>query len=250
MRNAELEETQAGIKIARRNINNLRYADDTTLMEEGEEELKRLLMKVKEESEKVGLKLNTQKTKIMASGPITSRQIDGETVETVAYFIFLGSEITADGDCSHEIKTLTPWKESYDQPRLHIKKQRHYFVNKGPSSQGYGFSISHVWMWELDCKESWALKNWCFWTVVLEKTLESPLDCKKIQPVHPKGNQSWIFIGRANVEAETPILWPSDAKNWIIGKDPDAGKNWRQEKGTTEDKMVGWHYWHNGHEFE
>ena len=144
MRNPGLEEAQAGIKIAGRNINNLRYADDTTLMAGSEEELKTLLMKVKEESEKVGLKLNIQKTKIMASGPITSRQIDGETV---ADFIFLGSKITADGDCSHEIKkTLAPWKESYDQPRQHIQKQRHYFANKGPSSQGYGFFSSHVWM--------------------------------------------------------------------------------------------------------
>ena len=114
---------------------------------------------------------------------------------------------------------LTPWKESYDQPRQHIKKQRHYFVNKGPSSQGYGFSSSHVWMWELDYKESWMQKNWCFWTVVLEKTLESPLDCKKIQPVHPKGNQSWMFIGRTDAEPEAPILWPPDAKNWFIRKD-------------------------------
>ena len=144
MRNAGLEEAQAGIKIARRNINNLRYADDTTLMTESEEELKSLLIKVKEESEKVGLKLNIKKTKIMASGPITSWQIDGETVEIVSDFIFLGSKITADGDCSHEIKTPTPWKESYDQPRQHIKKQRHYFANKGPSSQGYGFSSGHV----------------------------------------------------------------------------------------------------------
>ena len=124
------------------------------------------------------------------------------------------------------------------------------FANKGPSSQGYGFSSSHVWMWELDCEESWAPKNWCFWTVVLEKTLESPLDCK-IQPVHPKGNQSWIFIGRTDVEVETLILWPPAAKNWLIGKDPDAGKDWRwEEKGTTKDKMVGWHHWLNGHEFE
>ena len=147
MRNGGLEETQAGIKIAGRNINNLRYVDDTTLMAESEEELKSLLMKVKEESEKVGLKLNIQKTKIMAPSPITSWEIDGEIVETVADFIFGGSQITADGDCSHEIKkTLTPWKKSYDQPREHIQKQRHYFVNKGPSSQGYGFSSSHVWM--------------------------------------------------------------------------------------------------------
>ncbi|KAJ1070933.1 hypothetical protein K5549_003912 [Capra hircus] len=146
MRNAGLEETQAGIKIARININNLRYADDTTLMAESEKELKSLLMKVKVESEKVGLKLNIQKTKIMASGLITSWEIDVETVETMSDFIFGGSKITADGDCSHEIKTLTLWKKSYDQPRQHVKKQRHYFANKGPSSQGYGFSSGHVWM--------------------------------------------------------------------------------------------------------
>ena len=146
MRNTGLEEAQAGIKIAGRNINNLRYADDTTLIAESEEELKSLLTKVKEESEKVGLKLNIQKTKIMASGPITSWEIDGETVETVSDFIFWGPKITAHGDCSHEIKTLTPWKESYDQPRQHVKKQRHYFANKGLSSQGYGFSCGHVWM--------------------------------------------------------------------------------------------------------
>ena len=145
-RNAGLDEAQAGIKIARRNINNLRYADDTILTSESEEELKSLLMKVKEESEKVGLKFNIPKTKIMASGPITSWQIDGETVETVADFKFLGSKITADGDCSHEIKKLAPWKKSYDQPRQHIKKQRHYFANKGMSSQSHGSSSSHVWM--------------------------------------------------------------------------------------------------------
>ena len=146
---------------------------------------------------------------------------------------------------------LTPWKESYDQPRQHITKQRHYFANKGPSSQGYGFSSSYIWMWELDYKESWALKNWCFWNVMLEKTLESPLDCKEIQPVHPEENQSWIFIGRTDAEAETSILWPPDVKNWLIGKDPDAGKDWRQEKkGTTEDEMVGWHHQLDGHEFE
>ena len=146
MRNAGLEEAQAGIKIARRNISNLRYADDTTLMAESEEKLKSLLMKVKEESKKVDLKLNIQKTKIMASSPIISWQIDEEIVETVADFIFLGSKITADGECSREIKMLTPRKESYDQLRQHIKKQRHYFANKGPSSQNCGFSSSHVWM--------------------------------------------------------------------------------------------------------
>ena len=129
---------------------------------------------------------------------------------------------------------LTPWKNRYDQPRQDNKKQSHYFSNNGLSSQSYGFSSSHVWMWELKYKESWVLKNWCFWTVVLEKTLDSPLDCKEIQPVHPKGNQSWIFIGRTDTEAETPILWPPVVKNWLIGKDPDAGKDWRQEdKGMT-----------------
>ena len=134
--------------------------------------------------------------------------------------------------------------------RRHIKKQRHYFVNKSPSSQGYGFSSSHVWMWELDYKESCALKNWCFWTVVLEKTLESPLDCKEIQPVHPKGDQFWVFTGRTDVEAETPILGPPDAKSWLIWKNPDAGKDWGQEvKRTTEDEMVGWHHRLNGYEF-
>ena len=106
-----------------------------------------------------------------------------------------------------------------------ILKKRHYFAYKGPSSQGYGFSSGHVWMWELDCEESWAPKNWCFWTVVLEKTLESPLDCKEIQPAHPKGDQSWVFVGKTDAEAETPILWPSDVKNWLIWKDPDAGKD-------------------------
>jgi len=147
MRNSGLEEAQAGIKIAGRNSNNLRYADDTTLMAESEEELNSLLMKVREESEKVGLKLNTQKTKIMASGPITSWQIDGETVETVAGFIFWGSKITADGDCSHEIKRcLLLGKKVMTNLDSILKKQRHYFVNKGPSSQGYGFSSGHIWM--------------------------------------------------------------------------------------------------------
>ena len=120
---------------------------------------------------------------------------------------------------------LAPWKKSYEQPRQHIKKQRPYLADKGPSSQSYSFSISHVWMWELDHKESWALKNWCFWTVVLKKTFDSPLDCKEIKPVRPKGNQSWIFTGRTDPEAEAPILWPPGAKNWLIWKVPDAGKD-------------------------
>ena len=134
---------------------------------------------------------------------------------------------------------LTLWKKIYDQHRKHIGKQRHYFVNKGPSSQGYGFSSGHLWIWDLNYKESWALKNWCFWKVVLEKTLESPLDCKEIQPVHTKGDQSWVFIGRIDAEAETLILWPPDAKNWLICKDPDVGKDWRQkERRTTEDERL------------
>ena len=154
MRNAGLEEAQDGIKIAGRNINNLRYADDTTLRAESEEELKSLLMKVKEESEKVGLKLNIQKTKIMASSPITSWQMEGETVETVSDFAFLGSKIMQMVTAAIKLKDAYSWKESYDQPRQHIKKQRHYFPKKGPSSQGYGFSSSHVWMCEVDDEES------------------------------------------------------------------------------------------------
>ena len=149
-----------------------------------------------------------------------------------------------------KLNKLTPWKESYDQPRQQIKKQRHYFANKGPSSQSYGFSSGHVWMWELDYEESWAPKNWCFWTMVLEKTLESPLDRKEIEQVHPK-DQSWVFIGRTDVETETPILWPPHAKSWLIGKDPDAGRDWEQEEnGMTEDKMAGWHHQLYGNGFD
>ena len=149
-----------------------------------------------------------------------------------------------------KFKTLAPWKKSYDQSRQHIKKQTHYFTDKGPYSKSYGLSSSYVWMWELDHKEGWALKNWCFWTVVLEKTLESPLDSKEIKPVNSKGNQSWIFIGRTDAEAEAPILWPPDAKSRLTRKDPDAGKDWRQEeKGMTEE-MVGWHHRLDGHEYE
>ena len=147
-------------------------------------------------------------------------------------------------------KMLASWKNSYDQLRQNIKKQRHYLVDKGPSSQSFVFSSSHVCIWELDHKEIWGLKNWCFWTVMLEKTLEGPLGCKKVQPVHPKGDQSWIFTERTDTEAEAPILLP-DVKNWLIGKDPDAGKDRRQkEKGTREDEVVGWHHWLYGHEFE
>ena len=162
-------------------------------------------------------------------------------MKTVRDFIFLGSKITADGYCSHKIKRHLFLGRKAMTNLYSMLKSRHYFAHKGPSSQSHGFSSSHVWMWELNYKESWALKNWCFWTVVLEKTHESPLDCKEIKPVSPKGNQPWIFIGRTDVEAETPILWPPDGKKWPILKDPDAGKDWRQEgKWATE---VGWHHW-------
>ena len=148
------------------------------------------------------------------------------------------------------VKMLAPWKKNYDKLKQHIKKQWCYFADKGPYSQSYGFCSRQVWMWVLAHKESWALRNWCFWTVVLEKTLENPLDCKEIKSVYPKGNQSWKFIGRADVEGEAQILWPTDMKNWLIWKDPDAGKDWMQEEqGTTEAKMVGWHHRFNGHEF-
>ena len=188
--------------------------------------------------------------KIIASSPITSWQIDGETMETVAEFIFLGSKITADSDCSHEIKRCLLFGKVMTNPDS-ILKSRHYFANKGPSSQRYVFSSGHVWMWELDYKESWALKNRCFWTVVMEKTLESPLDCKEIQPVHPKGDQSWIFTGRTDAEGETPVLWPLDTKNQLIGKSPWC---WERLKAGGQGDDRGWasggHHWLDGHEFE
>ena len=197
-------------------------------------------MKVKEESEKVGLKLNIKKTKIMASGPITSWQIDGETMETVTDFFFFFGGVGHQNHCRWWLqpwdwKMLNPWKKSYDKPRQHIKKQRLDFANKGPSSQSCGFSSSHAWMWQLDHKESWVPKNWCFWTVVLEKTLESPLDCKETQPVHPKGNNSWMFIGRTDFEDETPILWPlngrtdSFEKTLMLGKIEGGRRRRRQD---------------------
>jgi len=198
MWNARLDEAHIGIQIARKNTNNLRYTDDTTLTAEKEEELKCLFMKVKEESEKVGLKLNIQKTKIMASGPITSWQIDGETTEKVRDFILGGSKVTADGDHSHEIKRRLLLGRKAMTNLDSILKSRD--LCQQMSSQNYGFSSSHVQIWELDYKESWLPKNWCFWTVVLEKTFESPLDTKEIQPAHQRGNQSWVFIGRTDTE--------------------------------------------------
>ena len=170
-------------------------------------------------------------------------------METVRDFIFLGSKITVDDDYSNEIKRCLLLGRKAMTNLDCFKKKRHHFADKGPYSQSYGFSSSHVWMWELDPKEGWVLKNWCFWTVVLEKTLESPSDSKEIKPVDLKGRQPWIFIGRT--DAEAPILWPPDSKSQLIGKDPDAGKDWRQEeKGMKEEEMVGWHNWLNGHEFE
>ena len=148
-------------------------------------------------------------------------------------------------------KMLAAWKKIYDQTVEHIKKQRHYFVNQVPSSQSYGFSSSHVWMWELDYKQNWVPKNWCFWTVVLVKILDTCLYHKEIKPVNRKGNHSYIFIGKTDAEAETPIFWPLDVKKWLIRKYSDAGKDWRQEeKRTREDKIFGWHHWLDGHEFE
>ena len=189
----------------------------------------------------------------MASGPITSWQIDGETMKTMTDFIFSGSKITADGDCSHEIKRcLLLGRKTMTNLDSILKSRDITLPTKVHLSQGYGFSSSHVWMWELNHTEGWVLKNWCFWTVVLEKTLKSPLDCKEIQPVHPNGNQPWIlFIGSTDAEAEAPILGPPDMKSQLTEKDPDTGKDWRkEEKGTKEDEMVGWHHWLNGHEFE
>ena len=176
--------------------------------------------------------------------------MEGEKVEAVTDFIFLGSRITVDGYCSCEIKRcLLLGRKAMTNLDSILKSSRH-FADKGVSSQSYGFSSSHVWMWDLDHREGWALKNWCFQTVVLQKTLESLLDCKVIKPVNPKGNQPSIFFGRTDAESEAPILWPPGAKNWLTGKDPDAGKDWGQEKGMREDEMAGWHHWLNGHEFE
>ena len=213
MRNAGLEETQAGIKIARRNINNLRYTDDTTPMAESEEELKSLLMKGKEESEKVGLQLNIQKTKIMASGPITSWEIDGETVETVSDFIFVDSKITADGDCSHEIKrrlllvrkamtspdSILESRDITLQTKVHLVKAMVFPVVM------YGCESWTVKKAEHQRTDAFELWSW--------RTLESPLDCKEIQPVHSERDQPWDFFGRNDAKAETPVLWPPHVKS-------------------------------------
>ena len=210
-------------------------------------------MKVKEESEKVGLKLSIQKTKIMASGPITSWQIDGETTETVTDFILGAPKITADGDCSHEIKRhLLLGKKVRTNLDSILKSRDITLPTKVCLVKAIVFQVViHLdgsWMWELDSKST---KEFMLLTVMLEKTLECPLDCKEVQLFHPKENQSWIFIGRTDAKDESPILWPPGMKKWLIWKDPDAGKDWSwEEKRTTEDKMVEWHHQLNGHELE
>ena len=182
-------------------------------------------MKVKEESEKVGLKLNIQKTKIMASSPISSWQINGEIV---ADFIFLGSKITTDGDCSHEIKRrLVLGKKVMTNLDRMLKSGDITLPTKVRLVKAMVFPIVMYGCWELGYKGNWAQKNWYFWKVVLEKTLESPLDCKEFKPVRLRGNQSWVFIGGTDVESETPIFWAPDAKNWLFWKAPDVGKDWR-----------------------
>ena len=202
-------------------------------------------MKVKEQSEKVGLKFKHSENEdhgIWSHHFMANR--GGNNGNSHRLYFGGGSKITADGDYSHEIKRCLLLGR---KAMTNLDSRDITLPTKVHLVKAMVFSSGHVWLWELDYKESWALKNQCFWTVLL-KTLESPLDCKEIQPLHPKGDQSWIFTGRT--EPETPILWPPDVKNWLIGKDPDAGKDWSGEKGTTEDEMVGWHHWLNGHEFE
>ena len=187
----------------------------------------------------------------MASDPITLWQRDVEKVENSDRLYFLGLQSHCGWWHHHKIKRrLLLGRKAVMNLNSILKNRDITFVNKCPSSQGYVFSSGHVWMWELDCEESWVPKNWCFWTVVLKKTLESPLDCKKTQPIHPKGDQFWVFFGRTDVEAETPILWPPEAKGWLIWQDPDTENDWRhEEKGTIGDEMVRWHQRLNGHEF-
>ena len=216
-----------------------------------EEELKSLLMKVKEEREKVGLKLNVQKTKIMASGPITLWEIDGETVETVADFIFGGSKITADGDYSHEIKrclllgrkVMTNLDSIFKSRDITLPTKVHLVKAMVFPAAMYGCkscTVKKAERWRIDVFELWCWRR-----------LESPLDCKEIQPVHSERDQPWDFLGRTDAKAETPVLWTPHAKRWLIGKDSNAGRDWGQEeKGTTEDDMAGWHHGLDGREFE
>ena len=221
--NHKLESIFSGI--ARTNINNLRYVDDATLTGHKVKRNKRASLWGWRGEWKSWLKTQHSEKKenhgIWYHYFMANRWGNNGNSDRL-YFVGATKSLQMG---TAAMKLTAPWKKSYDQPRWHIKKQRPYFADKGLSSQTYGFSRSHVWMWELHHKEGWAPKNWCFWTVVLEKTLESPLDCKEIQPVHPKGNQSWIFIGRTDAKAKTPILWPLDAKNWLIRKDLEAGKD-------------------------
>ena len=234
MWNAELEEALDGIKIAGRNISNLRYAYDITLMAENKEELKSLLMKMKEENEKAGLKLNIQKMKVMASSPITSWQIDGETMETVTDFMLLGSKITADGDCSHEIKRrLLLGRKAMTNLDSILKNRDITLLTNVRIVKAMVFSVVNYGCesWTIKKAERWkidAFDLWCW------KRLWESLDSKEIKPVNPKGNQPWIFIGRTDAEAEAPILWSPDVKSQLTEKDSDAGKDWgKEEKGTT-----------------
>ena len=262
MWHAGLDEAQARIKTARRNINHFRHAGDNTLMAESKVELKSLLMKVKEESEKAGLKLNIQKTKTMASGHHFMANRWGKqwkqwqtlfswTPKSGGWWFCGWWMWTVDGDCSHEIKRRLHLGRKAMTNLDSVLKRLITLPTKVWVVKSYVFSGSHVWMWELDHKEGWALKSWCFWTVVLEKIFESPLDCKDIKPINPKGDQPWIFIGRTDRSWISNTLVSCKRKSWLIGKDPDAGKDWGQEKkGMTENEMVGWHHRLDGHEFE
>ena len=237
MRHAGLCEAQAGIKIVRRNMQMAPHLWQKW----------RRTKEPLDESErgewKSWPKLNIQKTKIMASGLITSWQINGETMEKSDRLSFGGLQNHCRWWLQLRNRHLCIERKVITNLDSTLKSRDIALPNESLSSQGYGFSSCQVWMWESDCEESWAPKNWCFWTVVLEKTLGSPLDCKEIQPVHPKGNQFWVFIGRTDAEAETPILWPPHSKSWLIGKDSDSGRDWEQEeKGTAEDEMAGWHH--------
>ena len=241
MRNAGLDEAPAGIKIARKIINSLRYADDTTHGGKWRG-TKNPLDEDEEEREKVGLKFNIKKSKIVALGPLTSWQREGKKVETVTNFLFLGFKITADSDCSLEIKRhlLLGRKAMTNLDSSILKRTDIILLTKVHIVKATLFPSRCVWIWEMDHKEGWVLKNCCFWAMVLEKTLESPMDCKEIKPVNPNWKQPWIFIGRTYAEAEIPIISPPDAKTWLIGKDPDAGKDLKA-RGEGDDR--GWDSW-------
>ena len=239
MRNTGLDESQTGIKISRRNINNLRYADDTTLMAESEEELKRISIRVKEKSEKTGFKLKIRRTwhhSIHSHHFIANRRGKSGSSDK---FYFLGLKITADGDCRHEYKWhLLLGRKAMTNLYSVLKFRNITLMTKDHTVKAIIFPV-HIQMWELDHTEDWVLKNWCFQIVVLKKTFESPLESMVIKPVNPKGNELWIFIGRTDAKAESPILWPPDMKSQLTWKGTDAREDWSQEeKGTTEDEMV------------